>query len=252
MTLPTILITGGTGKFGKQYIRHFLEKEWQVVFTSTSAARAQELEKNNQCGRSCVGIQCDFTKTDSIKQLTDELRTRDIKINHLVNNARSLSFLKVEEDGTTKREDFINEYLLDVVVPYELSVALWKEQPEELETIVNVSSQYGVVAGNPNVHGDRHHQSPIQYGTAKAAINHLTREMAVRMAPDGIRVNAVAYGGVEGRTNEKFKERYGQMVPNGRMLNDSEIPGPVEFLTSEASSAVTGHIIAADGGWTIW
>jgi hypothetical protein len=147
----------------------------------------------------------------------------------------------------------MDEYLLDVVVPYELSILLFNLQPEQLRTITNIGSQYGVVASNPYLNGsDPSKQSAIQYGVAKAALHHLTKELAVRMAGRNVRVNCVAFGGVDGRVDRAFKERYADLTPSRRMLSEEEVEGPVAFLTSEASSAITGHIIVADGGWTIW
>ena len=65
-----------------------------------------------------------------------------------MNCASSLSTLKINKQGTTDRNNFLNEFLIDVVVPYELSIALFKSQPIHLKTITNISSQYGLVA-NP-------------------------------------------------------------------------------------------------------
>jgi NAD(P)-dependent dehydrogenase (short-subunit alcohol dehydrogenase family) len=79
----------------------------------------------------------------------------------------------------------------------------------------------------------------------------LTKELAVRLAGRHIRVNAISFGGVEGRVNEAFKARYAQFCPLGRMLNDNDLAGPVEFLATPASSGVTGHNLVVDGGWTI-
>lgn len=250
MTVPTILITGGTGKFGRCFVEHFCRQGWQVIFTSTSHERIKELEDKMRQGAS--GLVCDLLQPESGACLVEELRCRQISVNHLVNNARSLSFLKMDEAGVTRREHFLSEYLMDVVVPYELSMALWQAQPEALETITNISSQYGVVAANPELYDDYRRQSPIQYGVAKAGLNHLTKELAVRMAPDSIRVNAIAYGGVEGRVDDDFKARYGKLVPTGRMLKESELTGPLDFLVSEQSSAMTGQVVQPDGGWTIW
>lgn len=250
MTAPTILITGGTGKFGRCFVEYFCRKGWQVIFTSTSRERARGLEA--EMGQGASGLECDLLQPESGARLVEELQLRQISINHLVNNARSLDFLKMDEAGVTRREHFLSEYLMDVVVPYELSMALWKAQPQALETITNISSQYGVVAANPRLYDDHRRQSAIQYGVAKAGLNHLTKELAVRLAPDDIRVNAVAYGGVEGRVDEDFKARYGKLVPAGRMLKESELTGPLDFLISEQSSAMTGQVIQPDGGWTIW
>jgi NAD(P)-dependent dehydrogenase (short-subunit alcohol dehydrogenase family) len=173
-------------------------------------------------------------------------------VNHLVNNARSLDSLKTDSLGQTSREDFLAEYLMDVVVPYELSMGLFNAQPDQLCTITNIGSQYGVVAANPHLYDDYPKQSPIQYGVAKAALGHLTKELAVRMASKGVRVNCIAYGGVEGRVDEAFKARYAELTPSGRMLSESEILGPLDFLVQESSSSVTGQTLVADGGWSVW
>ncbi|MEQ6886650.1 SDR family oxidoreductase [Salicola sp. Rm-C-2C1-2] len=253
MTKESILITGGTGKLGKRLVQHFVDYGWHVIFTSTSKERAEAMEREfPQSADKVTGLACDLTDEISIDKFLTTLNARGLRINHLVNNARSLASAAQNEDGTTSRSNFMNEYLMDVVAPYELSIALWKEQPEDLKTITNISSQYGIVASNRALYGNSNKLSPIQYNVAKAALNHLTRELAVRFAPEGIRVNAVAYGGVEGRVDPSFMDRYSSLAPNGRMLTEDEIPGPVAFLVSQQSSSMTGQVIQADGGWTIW
>lgn len=248
----TVLITGGTGKFGRRYVEHFLTKGWQVVFTSTSEARVGELE--SQCAHvgKCVGVATNLLEEDAAWVLLEELGAKGIIVNHLVNNARSLDTLRVDDAGFSRRSDMLNEYMLGVVVPYELATGLWVKQADGLNTVTNIGSQYGVVAANPNLYGDRRYNGPVHYGVTKAALHQMTRELAVRMAPDDIRVNAIAYGGVEGRTDQAFRDRYAAMVPNGRMLSEDEIIGPLDFLTSPSSSSVTGHVLSADGGWTVW
>ena len=80
----------------------------------------------------------------------------------------------------------------------------------------------------------------------------MTKELAVRFAKDGIRVNCIAFGGIDGRVDKNFKDRYSKLTPMGRMLKEEDILGPVDFLLSETSSSITGEVLAADGGWTIW
>src|SRR5690606_31612798 len=150
------------------------------------------------------------------------------------------------------RREFQAEYLMDVVVPYELSMALFNSQPENLKTITNIGSQYGVVAANPHLYEDFLRQSPIQYGVAKAALAHLTKELAVRLADKDIRVNCIAYGGVEGRVDAEFRKRYANLTPSRRMLSESELVGPLEALIQNGSSAITGQTLIADGGWSLW
>lgn len=251
--INTVLVTGGTGKFGRAMLDRFLEREWQVVITSRDQLRAQALIDSVSAPADAVcGIAADFKLRGAIPMLMAELTRKQICVTHLVNNARSLDTLSVSDDGVTSRSMFLGELELDVVTPYELTMAIAKSSDHRLRAVVNIGSQYGAVAPNPALYGGSLDSSPIQYGVAKAAVNHLTRELAVRLAPSGIRVNCVAFGGVEGRVDDEFRARYAGLVPTGRMLSDREIFGPVEFLLSEASSAVNGHVLAADGGWSIW
>ena len=248
----TILITGGTGKFGRKFVEHFLRKKWQVLFTTTSQIRGDTLIEELGKPKGLVAIPSDFTSDTAIDELMETLTIKRYKINHLVNNARSLKSLATDAAGQTNREDFMAEYLMDVVVPYQLSISLFRTQPDELETITNIGSQYGVVAANPNLYEDYLKQSPIQYGVAKAALVHLTKELAVRMAAKGVRVNCIAYGGVEGRVDDAFKKRYALLTPSARMLSEGELAGPLDFLVAASSSAITGQTLVADGGWSIW
>lgn len=248
----TILITGGTGKFGRKFVEHFLTKKWLVLFTTTCQMRGDALIKELGKPDGLVAISSDLTGHTAVNDLSEVLTKRGYGINHLVNNARSLNSLKTDALGQTSREDFMAEYLMDVVVPYELSMRLFNAQPNELKTITNIGSQYGIVAANPHLYEDYPKQSPIHYGVAKAALGHLTKELAVRMASSGVRVNCIAYGGVEGRVNDAFKERYAALTPSARMLTDDELAGPLDLLIASSSSAVTGQTLVADGGWSIW
>tara|TARA_Y100001001_G_scaffold4669_1_gene4873 strand:+ start:10612 stop:11367 length:756 start_codon:yes stop_codon:yes gene_type:complete len=248
----TVLITGGTGKFGRKFVSHFLEKNWRVVCITTSSARGQDLADSLGSPTGLDVITLNLLDPDAASKLLDQLSKRECSLNHLVNNARSLESLKTDEFGRTARKEFMDEYLMDVVVPYELSMAIFNAQPNQLKTITNIGSQYGVVAANPNLYDGNPTKSPIQYGVAKAALQHLTKELAVRMAGQGVRVNCIAYGGVEGRVSDLFKARYAALTPMGRMLSEDEVIGPLDFLMSEKSTSVTGHTLIADGGWSIW
>lgn len=249
----TILITGGSGKFGRPLVNHFLAAGDRVVTTCRSAESLKKIAVEFAgYGAGFVGIQSDFTDPGAVKTLLEQLDGQGIQPDCLVNNARSLSFLKIEEDGLVGRENFAGEFLLDVIVPYELTMALVMQKNSQLRSVVNIGSMYGTVAANPHLYTDPARQSPLHYGVAKAALAHLTKELAVRLSNNGVQVNCVAFGGVEGRVDEAFKLRYAQLCPMGRMLREDEIVGPVDMLLSDRCSAVTGHTLAVDGGWSVW
>lgn len=253
MNSRVILITGGSGKFGRSLLGHFLNKGCVVIFTASSeqSINAVYAEFDNK-REHLFGFQQDFTKEGFAIELVRQLSEQGLCPDGLVNNARSLAFLKMEADGSVSRSNFISEYLVDVVAPYELTMALACASESRLSHVVNIGSQYGSVAANPALYDDHAQQSPIHYGVSKAALAHLTKELAVRLADRNIQVNCVAFGGVEGRVDEKFKARYQKLAPLGRMLRDDEVAGPVDYLLSDMSSGMTGQVMAVDGGWGIW
>ena len=253
MKSRTILITGGTGKFGHALVSHFLMAGDRVITTCRSDESLEKLSAEYpNAGNLLAGIKVDLIESGAITAVIDQLNAQDLSPNCLVNNARSISFLKIDQNGLVSRENFANEYLLDVIVPYELTMALMMQKDSQLRRVVNIGSMYGTVAANPRLYIDPIQQSPLQYSVAKAALAHLTKELAVRLAINEIQVNCVAFGGVEGRVDEAFKQRYAQLCPMGRMLRDDEVVGPVDMLLSDKCSGITGHILAVDGGWGIW
>jgi NAD(P)-dependent dehydrogenase (short-subunit alcohol dehydrogenase family) len=144
----------------------------------------------------------------------------------------------------------MNEFLINVVTPYEISIELFDLL--NIKSIVNVGSMYGVVAANKALYKNYPNETFINYGVSKAGVMHLTKELAVRFSNRGVRVNCVALGGVAGRANHDFIEAYSRLTPSGKMLNVGEVVGPIDFLLSDASSSMTGQTIVCDGGWTVW
>ena len=90
------------------------------------------------------------------------------------------------------------------------------------------------------------------YASAKSGLLAVTRAMAAELAPDGIRVNALAPGTVDTdmlRNNPpEAQERMGRMSLLGRLASPDELIGPAVFLASDASSYMTGHVLVVDGG----
>jgi len=249
----TLLLTGASGKFGNVFFRHFAKNGWNIVATSRDKKRIDELRSSlRNVNSSIVGVSVDFSETGSVDYLIEEVAKYGLSISHLVSNARSIEALAVTEEGQTKHENFMREFEIDVVVPYELAIKLSQSSLHSLENIVNIGSMYGLVAPNPSLYEGTLQNSPIQYGVSKAALHQLTRELAVRLSPNNIRVNCVAYGGVEGRVDDAFQDRYASLAPSRRMLREDEIIGPVDFLLNDSSSGVNGHVLVADGGWSIW
>ena len=246
MSGGAVLITGGTGKIGSKLVEHFHTLGRTVVFTS----RSDENIARTIAGRErLLGIRVDFRDKSAVDTIVSALRESGTSVSALVNNARDLAALGLDEDGTVPDDNWMAEYRIDVVLPYRLSIALAGEGG--LSKIVNVSSMYGMNAFNPHLY-EGPFRPALQYACAKAALIHLTKCLAVQFAPRKIAVNCVTYGGVEGRVDEGFKKRYATLCPAGRMMTDDETVGAVDFLLSDKSSYITGQNIVVDGGFSVW
>jgi NAD(P)-dependent dehydrogenase (short-subunit alcohol dehydrogenase family) len=115
-------------------------------------------------------------------------------------------------------------------------------------SVVNIASVHGLLAAP-----DR-----LAYDTAKAAVVHMTRQMAIDLGPRGIRVNAVCPGHIvterlaaRWRANPTFLEFLEQQYPLRRTGTPDDIANAVEYLCSDGASFVTGHALVVDGGLSV-
>ena len=194
-----IFISGGTGLIGREVVERLLQDGYDVITTTTSFEKVGDFVKYN---RKLKIERIDFTDTSFRAQLA-KILSESKELVAVINNARSLGFLKTDDNGFCRPEDLINEFNLDVVVPYEISI-MAAEMNSNLETIINISSQYASRVPNPYLYVNLSEPSAIQYNVAKAALNKLTKELAVRFADQNIRVNSIEFGGIEGRATDTF------------------------------------------------
>lgn len=251
---PTVLITGATGNLGREMALGFSRLGHWVAFTSRGGDAAIELQQACRAAGAAgvLGITVDLTADDAAARVVDALAAAAMAPDILINNARNVEFLRSDNDGTMAAAHWRGEFALGVMVPYQLTTTLLAASGSRLTNVINIASMYGVVAPNLALYADPTRQSPINYGVVKAGLIHLTKELAVRLAGRGVRVNAISYGGVEGRVDAAFKLRYAALCPSGRMLGRDEVFGPVQFLASDAASGMTGHNLVVDGGWSTW
>lgn len=114
--------------------------------------------------------------------------------------------------------------------------------------IVNIGSMSGIIVNRP--------QMQPAYNASKAAVHHLTRSLAAEWAPLGIRGNAVAPGYVKTEMapvdRPEFKRHWIEDSPQQRFALPEEIAPSVVFLASDAASFITGSVLVADGGYTVY
>jgi hypothetical protein len=250
---PCIVITGATGKVGKILVGHFLMLGYDVVAVGRCHIKLNELSSLfPQYSASLNLCIVDLISNQSTDKLNKFLCGKDLEPDYLINNARNIEFLQTDHLGVPGSGNFLKEFELGVLVPYLLTMGLSNRDNSRLRAVVNIGSIYGSVVPNLGLYKSPSEQTPIHYGVSKAALEQLTRELAVRLASRKLRVNCVAFGGIRGRVDDEFMGRYSQLCPAGRMLGEDEIAGPVEMLLAESSMGINGHVLMVDGGWTLW
>lgn len=247
--MDKVLITGGTGRVGKVLTEHLLIKGYYVIATTTSVVKNEVfIQKMKSISSNIEFFELNIQKPEDVHDFIsfNSVLLSDSK--YLINNARNVDNLSTNKDEIISSDKFSFENLFSVYLPYCLVFNLKKS----LRSVVNISSMYGVVPPNGNLYEDAYDNSPIHYGIYKSAQIHLTKELAVRLSKDGINVNCISYGGIEGRVNKDFLEKYSQLCPAGRMLQDIDLIPVVDFLLSSPIGSITGQNIIVDGGWSVW
>ncbi|MBI4698953.1 MAG: SDR family oxidoreductase, partial [Nitrospirae bacterium] len=121
-------------------------------------------------------------------------------------------------------------------------------------SIINISSIYGILSPDQRIYEykDKPFIKPVAYSVSKSGVLNLTRYLATYWAKKGVRVNTLTLGGLFNSQDETFLKHYSNKVPMGRMAVQDEYNGAILFLSSAASSYMTGANLVVDGGFSAW
>lgn len=245
----TALVTGATGRLGSAFAAALADAGANVVLT---ARRTEELARvAAQIGARAVGtVTADLTDEREIDRLFDTVQDGWSSLDILVNCAgagRNAPF------GAVHADDMAALQILNVAAPYLCAQRAAQLMPAGGK-IVNVGSIYGTVAVDTRIYEGAPGmvQASPAYIASKSALVALTRELAVRLAPDGIQVNMLSPGGVAADQPAPFRAAYAARTPSGRMARAEDLTGTLVYLCSPASDYVTGQNVLVDGGFTAW
>lgn len=226
--LKNIILTGAAGALGISIAKELKADGWNVI--------GMDLKRSPACETVLVNL----TKSDAIREGFRSIALRCPDLHGLVNNAGV--FLGRGWDEIT--DDEISETLnVNLRAPLLLCTLFAKHTIARATeaAIVNVAS----VAGREPGHD-------LAYAASKAALIQITRGLGRQLAGNGIRVNAVAPGVIEGpmadRISEPGRSLYMQRTPMKRFAEPTEIDNVVTFLLSPKASYLTGAVIDANGG----
>ena len=266
MTFPldgrVAVVTGAFGRLGPVWCEALIDAGATVVGLDLPGARMSEAHRSLQ-GRSAGRlntIEADVLDSASLLSVRERCEAELGVPTVLVNNA---GVDQPPGPAVTHRIEDIPLEVFRGVVEVNLVGAFQAAQvfgPGMLRqargAIINIGSLYASVSPDARFYdhlpADPPFLKPAAYGASKAALVNLTRYLAAHWGPEGVRVNALSPGGVEGGQDPEFKRKFVDRVPLGRMAAPDDLRGPLIFLASDASSYVTGVELRVDGGFTSW
>jgi 7-alpha-hydroxysteroid dehydrogenase len=236
------LITGAGKGIGRGIATAYAEAGADIVVASRTLADVEAVaEEARALGRNATAIACDVTDRAQLEALVAKLIEAHGRLDILVNNAGGAPHVPLLRTSEQVFEDALRFNVTQAFLLSRLAA------PHLLETgrgsIVNISSSLGRIVG----------RGFVAYGTAKAALQHMTRLMANELAPK-VRVNAICCGAIETEALSKFlansavKDGHIKRTPLRAVGKVEDIAATALYLSSEAGSYMTGRILAVDGG----
>jgi NAD(P)-dependent dehydrogenase (short-subunit alcohol dehydrogenase family) len=239
------LVTGGSRGIGLMIARGYAENGARVYVSARSTDACAEATAELSKVGTCAALPADLSKLSEVKRLAAELSAREPALHVLVNNAGANWGAPLEEYPDAAWDKVL---ALNVKAIFHLTVALLPQlsaaaTPEDPARVINIGSADGLQVPSLETYA---------YSASKAAVHHMTRVLAKKLAPRDITVNAVAPGPFQSKmmaaTLEKFGEAVAKTNPRKRIGTPEDMAGVAIYLASRAGSYVTGAVIPVDGG----
>lgn len=260
LTGQVALVTGGAGVLGRHFCAALAGAGARVAVVDLFETAAVEAAAG--IGPDAAGFACDVSDPDSVKACVAAVMARFGCIDVLVNNAatKTADVRAFFEPFETYSLDTWREVMgVNIDGMFLMAQAVGREMLASGRggRVIQTASIYGLVGADARIYEGSDYlggpiNTPAVYSASKAAVVGLTRWLATHWGDKGIRVNCLVPGGVSSGQNSVFSERYSERVPMGRMGLAEEMTAPLLFLAGDASSYVTGQVLAVDGGWTAW
>ena len=236
-----ILVTASTRGIGLAIVKKCAAEGARIYMAARDMERAQEIA-STLTGVKCV--YCDATKPETFFSMVEDVVSDAGHIDVLVNNFGTSNPGKDLDFAHTDPQVFLDTVNLNLRSVFMASQSAVRHMEQNGGSIINISSVGGLV---PDI-------SQVAYGTSKAAINYLTKLIAVQEARHRIRCNAVLPGmtateAVEKHLSDDFRNLFVKHIPLARMGLPEEIAEAVCYFASDASAYTTGQILTVSGGF---
>ena len=239
------LITGGSRGIGRMIAEGFLRAGARVYISARKADACDATAAELSVIGPCVSLPADVSTQGGVQQLVAAYQQHEKSLDILVNNAGAAWGAPYEEFPESGWDKVVD---LNLKAPFFLTQALTpllkRAATDHLAKVIHIASIDGVSV-NP--------QETYSYAASKAGLIHLTRRMALKLAPERIAVSAIAPGAFASTMNKDARDHgdeVAQRIPLGRIGTPEDMAGAAIYLSSRAGDYVVGSTLIVDGGVT--
>jgi NAD(P)-dependent dehydrogenase (short-subunit alcohol dehydrogenase family) len=242
------LVTGAASGIGKAIAEAIAASGASVGLVDlTEQASADTAEAISAAGGRCLSIAADVTQLAQLRAAAEQTEAAFGPLSLAANSAGIADAAPAEAMPLDQWQQVYDVDVTGVFLSCQAEAEAMLRHGHG--SIVNISSMSGTIVNRG--------LQQVHYNSAKAAVSHLTRSLAVEWVDRGVRVNAVSPGYTATPMSTRpemahLVEKFSQDVPMGRYAEPEEIAGPVVFLLSPAASYCTGADLLVDGGFTCW
>ena len=248
--MSVAVVTGGSRGIGRVLVERFASEGLAVACTATSLEGAAEVAEAIQRQHGCRALPVEMRVEDAeaVRSAFARIQSDLGPISLLVNNAGVTNVAPLVDADLDELSHVVDVNLKGVLNCCQAAARLMIE-----------SDISGVIINIGSVGGFNGFPARGAYGATKAAVHHLTKVLAIELAPHGIRVNCVAPGFVETDMVKNLASRgvldveaLRRRTPLGELIPAEEVAGAIAWLASPAARHITGESLLVDGGWTAY
>lgn len=246
----TAIVTGAANGIGLSIARHFVDQGASVMFADMDDARLQHELGNVEEDARIRYFSGDLREKLTVANLLSGTIDAFDRIDILVNGSRQM----LPTAPLDPNDDSVNVLLQqNLLTSLRLSQIVARRMIKQAEG--REDGPAGSIINLTSIAARRAHPELLAYSVSTAALDQMTRSLAVALAPDRIRVNAVALGSVMSaslqetlKDNREYRGSIESNTPLGRIAAPQELADAVQYLASDGSGFVTGQVLTVDGG----
>jgi len=257
----TIVLTGSAGRVGSRFAYILSKAGANVILVDKEAKQNLKLASEivRKFKTKAVAHNVDINDEEQVDKFVKAIVKKYKKIDVLINNAHFVPRNHPKKDAPFEKfpvelwDKVISENIRGFFLCSQKIGSVMVKRKKGV--ILNISSIYGLVGPDQRIYGKSRLESPAFYSATKGAMVNLTRYLAAYWQGKNIRVNTLTLGGIFDKklhTDKTFVQKYSERTILGRMAKREDFDGAILFLTSDASSYMTGANLVVDGGWTAW